>query len=93
MDTLRQLRREYRKQAGLEDTEEDTLAITRTMRASTPPPSAADLLEGQHQKRASRPIRKSLMKQSSLDEPGMEFDEEGVRSALYEIQFCGIDHY
>ncbi|KAL0267192.1 UNVERIFIED_CONTAM: hypothetical protein PYX00_009539 [Menopon gallinae] len=78
MDTLRQLRREYRKQAGLEDTEEDTLAITRTMRASTPPPSAADLLEGQHQKRASRPFRKSLMKQSSLDEPGMEFDGEGA---------------
>lgn len=78
MDTLRQLRKEYRKQAGLEDTDEDTIEVTKTMRASSPPTSAADLLEVQHQKRASRPFRKSLIKQSSLDDPGMEYDGDTV---------------
>lgn len=78
METLRSLRKEYRQQAGLEDTEEDTIEVTKTMRASSPPTSAADLLEVQHQKRASRPFRKSLMKQSSLDDSGMEFDGDTV---------------
>ncbi|XP_046994874.1 striatin-interacting protein 1 [Schistocerca americana] len=74
MDTLRQLKQQYREQAGLSATQ-DTMEVVRTMRASSPPASAADLLEAQNQKRNNRPFRRSLMKQSSLDEiSGMEFE-------------------
>ncbi|GLH03611.1 Striatin-interacting protein 1 [Gryllus bimaculatus] len=73
MDVLRDLKKEYREKAGLGITQ-DTMEVARTMRASSPPASAADLLEAQNQKRNSRPFRRSLIKQSSMDEP-IEFDE------------------
>lgn len=73
MSVLRDLKKEYREKAGLSDTQ-DTMEVARTMRASSPPASAADLLEAQNQKRNSRPFRRSLIKQSSMDEP-IEFDE------------------
>jgi hypothetical protein len=74
MDTLRQLKHTYREQAGLSVTQ-DTMEVARTMRASSPPASAADLLESQNQKRNNRPFRRSLMKQSSLDETmGMDYE-------------------
>ena len=40
--------------------EEDTIEVTRTMRAASPPASAADLLEAQNQKPgpAARPFRR-----------------------------------
>lgn len=38
------------------------------MRACSPPTSAADLIEAQNPKRNNRPFRRSLIKQSSLDE-------------------------
>ncbi|XP_071453332.1 striatin-interacting protein 1 homolog isoform X2 [Hetaerina americana] len=69
MDVLRNVKSDYREQAGLSQMKEDTMEVARTMRASSPPASAADLLEAQNQKRNSRPFRRSLMKQSSLDEP------------------------
>ncbi|ENN81119.1 hypothetical protein D910_02654 [Dendroctonus ponderosae] len=47
---------------------EDTLEIIKTMRSSSPPASATDLLEVQNQKRSTRPFRRSLIKQSSLDD-------------------------
>lgn len=75
METLRLLRKEYRKQAGLEDTDEDTIEITRNMRSSSPPTSGTDVLETQHQKRAARVIRRSFLKQNSLDEPGLEMGD------------------
>lgn len=50
----------YREQAGLSVLEEDTIEVVRTMRASSPPASAADLLEAQSQsqKRNNRPFRR-----------------------------------
>ena len=75
METLKKLRKEYRKQAGLENTDEDTIEITKTMRSSSPPTSGTDILEAQHQKRAARLIRRSLLKQNSLDEPGLEMND------------------
>lgn len=50
----------YRKEAGLPMPEEDTIEVTRTMRAASPPASAADLLEAQNQKPgpAARPFRR-----------------------------------
>lgn len=76
ISVLRELKNKYRMEHGLPPVEEDTIEVARTMRASSPPASAADLLETQSQKRNNRPLRRSLMKQSSLDEPlGMEFEQ------------------
>nr|CAD7202793.1 unnamed protein product [Timema douglasi]CAD7401742.1 unnamed protein product [Timema poppensis] len=75
MDGLRDLKQTYREEAGLGATQ-DTMEVARTMRASSPPASAADLLEAQNQKRNNRPFRRSLMKQSSLDE-SMTLEFEG----------------
>jgi hypothetical protein len=51
---------QYRQEAGLPVPEEDTIEVTRTMRAASPPASAADLLEAQNQKPgpAARPFRR-----------------------------------
>uniref|UniRef100_A0A1B6DA13 Far11/STRP C-terminal domain-containing protein n=1 Tax=Clastoptera arizonana TaxID=38151 RepID=A0A1B6DA13_9HEMI len=75
---LRDLKRTYRNQAGLPISDEDTIEVARTMRASSPPVSTGDLFEAQNQKRNNRPFRRSLMKQSSLDEPmAIEFEQAG----------------
>ena len=49
-----------RQEAGLPVSIEDTIEVTRTMRAASPPASAADLLEAQNQKpgHAARPFRR-----------------------------------
>ncbi|XP_019867380.1 striatin-interacting protein 1 [Aethina tumida] len=77
MSTLRELKIEKRKRAGLPQQDEDTMEIAKTMRSSSPPASASDLLEAQNEKRNPRPFRRSLMKQSSLDDHeslGMELE-------------------
>lgn len=77
MSTLRILKEENREKAGIPPQNEDTLEVAKTMRASSPPASASDLLEAQNQKRNSRPFRRSLIKQSSLDDHdalGMELE-------------------
>ncbi|CAH0562654.1 unnamed protein product [Brassicogethes aeneus] len=77
MNTLKDLKREKRDKAGLPQQDEDTMEIAKTMRSSSPPASASDLLEAQNQKRNTRPFRRSLMKQSSLDDHetlGMELE-------------------
>lgn len=76
IDTLRQLKWEYRQQAGLDSLEEDTIEVVRNMRASSPPANANELLDQQNiTKRNNRPFRRSLIKQSSLDEPlGIELE-------------------
>ncbi|XP_050313692.1 striatin-interacting protein 1 homolog isoform X2 [Anthonomus grandis grandis] len=66
METLKNLKKKKREAANLPPQDEDTMEIARTMRSSSPPASASDLLEFQNQKR--RPFRRSLMKQSSLDD-------------------------
>ncbi|CAH1153784.1 unnamed protein product [Phaedon cochleariae] len=77
MPKLRDMKIEKRARNGLESQGEDTMEIAKTMRSSSPPASASDLLEAQNQKRNTRPFRRSLMKQSSLDDQdtmGMEMD-------------------
>ncbi|XP_014254831.1 striatin-interacting protein 1 homolog [Cimex lectularius] len=88
IDTLRQLKYEYRKEAGLETIEEDTIEVVRNMRASSPPFNAAELLETQNnQKRNNRPLRRSLMKQSSLDEQmGVEFENSDTYEEMRESE-------
>ncbi|XP_039288746.1 striatin-interacting protein 1 [Nilaparvata lugens] len=87
---LRELKNVRRIEHGLPPLEEDTVEVARHMRASSPPASAADLIETQSQKRGGlggvavggggRPLRRSLMKQSSLDHEAtlaMEFEDDG----------------
>lgn len=66
IDVLRKLKQEYRMEAGLSNLEEDTIEVVRNMRASSPPANAAEILDAQNPKK-NRP-RRSLIKQSSLDE-------------------------
>ena len=70
METLKDLKSEYRKNADLPDIIEDTLTVSRTMRAASPPASATDILENTNNRRNNRPgFKRSMMaKQSSLDE-------------------------
>ncbi|CAK9819050.1 Striatin-interacting protein 1 [Anthophora plagiata] len=74
---LRELKKQYREEAGLDTQQEDTLEVAKTMRASSPPVSAADLIEAQNQKKTHRSCRRLLIKQSSLDEPGLGMENEG----------------
>ncbi|XP_012277148.1 striatin-interacting protein 1 homolog [Orussus abietinus] len=81
METLKQLKRKYREEAGLDNQQEDTIEVASEMRSSTPPITATDLLEPQNQKKHSRPFRRNLMKQRSLDEAGLASDfEDGENS-------------
>lgn len=76
-DDLRRMKAEKREEMGLPKFDEDTLDIVKTMRSSSPPASGADGIETQNQKRTNRQLRRSLIKQSSLDE-SLSIDYEGV---------------
>ncbi|OAD53293.1 Protein FAM40A [Eufriesea mexicana] len=78
INTLRELKKQYREEAGLDTQQEDTLEVAKTMRASTPPATATDLIETQNQKKNHKSYRRFLIKQSSLDEPGMEVEYDGT---------------
>ncbi|XP_071449896.1 striatin-interacting protein 1 homolog [Hetaerina americana] len=67
MDVLRNLKRDYREQAGLSQVKEDTVEVAKTM-TSSHPAVADDLIEVYSQKRNNRPFRKALRKQTHLDE-------------------------
>ncbi|XP_014291797.1 striatin-interacting protein 1 [Halyomorpha halys] len=84
-DVLRKLKYEYRNEVGLETMEEDTMEVVRNMRASSPPASAAELIENQNQKRHGRLLRRSLIKQSSLDEP-MELESLEAEDEMREYE-------
>ncbi|XP_065357206.1 striatin-interacting protein 1 homolog [Calliphora vicina] len=65
MEVLKNLKNEYRVKAGLEPISEDTLEVTKCMRASSSPATAADYLDNQNLKRNA--FKRSLMKQRFLD--------------------------
>ncbi|XP_062705172.1 striatin-interacting protein 1 homolog isoform X3 [Aedes albopictus] len=67
MDTLKTLKDKYRAEADLPQNKEDTLEISKVMRASSPPITAPSNEDNQNPKR-NKPFRRSLIKQSSLDE-------------------------
>lgn len=48
IETLRELKKQYREEAGLSNLQEDTIDVVKTMRPSSPPTNAADLLENQN---------------------------------------------
>ncbi|KAK3928999.1 Striatin-interacting protein 1-like protein [Frankliniella fusca] len=67
MSVLKKLKSEYRKDAGLPIIEEDTIEIAQSMRPSSPPASANDLIAAQDNQQSKRRFRRNLMKQGSLD--------------------------
>ncbi len=76
METLRLVKQERRRATGLAECAEDTLTVSRSMRAASPPASAADILEATNNRRNNRPgIKRSMMtKQSSLDDVGLDLE-------------------
>lgn len=52
------MKADKRRRANLPPQDEDTMEIAKTMRSSSPPASASDLLEAQNQKRSTRPFRR-----------------------------------
>lgn len=60
METLRELKKQYREEAGLSNIQEDTIEIAKTLRPSSPPTNATDLLDSQNQKRNNKPFRKVI---------------------------------
>lgn len=76
MDVLRELKQERRREQDLPEAAEDTLTVSRGMRAASPPASAADILEATNNRRNNRPgIKRSMMtKQSSLDDVGLDLE-------------------
>lgn len=66
MEDLKELKNKYRERFGLEPITEDTIEVTKYMRASSPPATANDILDNQNPKRNA--FRRSLMKQRFLDE-------------------------
>lgn len=73
------MKAEKRRSENLPPQDEDTMEIARTMRSSSPPASASDLLEAQNQKRNTRPIRRVCNT--------LFFISVGVASECYSLGF------
>jgi len=66
-ESLKSSKNLYRLRSSLEPVIDDTLEVTRTMRAASPPASATDLIEAQQQRKMNRPFkRQTVVKQSSM---------------------------
>ncbi|XP_025108660.1 striatin-interacting protein 1 homolog isoform X1 [Pomacea canaliculata] len=79
---LQDRKNEKRKEHDLEALPEDTYEVFRSMRPASPPASAADLIEQQAPRRGLRGGKRSLVKQSSLDDPfeaGLDRDDDLMR--------------
>jgi len=74
-DTLSKLKATYREKSGIPPQAEDTVTVSKTMRAASPPASAAELIEATGVRRNRRGLGR-MAKQSSLDEMGLDLDDE-----------------
>eukprot|EP00090_Calanus_glacialis_P031165 TRINITY_DN5114_c0_g1_i1.p1 TRINITY_DN5114_c0_g1~~TRINITY_DN5114_c0_g1_i1.p1 ORF type:complete len:798 (-),score=302.22 TRINITY_DN5114_c0_g1_i1:161-2554(-) len=74
-DTLFTLKAGYREKSGIPPQAEDTVTVSKTMRAASPPASAAELIEATGVRRNRRGLGR-MAKQSSLDEMGLDLDDE-----------------
>jgi len=74
-DTLSTLKAGYREKSGIPPQAEDTVTVSKTMRAASPPASAAELIEATGVRRNRRGLGR-MAKQSSLDEMGLDLDDE-----------------
>ncbi|KAI1299799.1 Striatin-interacting protein 1 -like protein [Halotydeus destructor] len=74
-EKLRSLKDQYRREAGLAPCPDDTVEVARTMRAASPPASAAEVMEAQNQRKINRPFkRQMLIKQPSVAAEDSEGD-------------------
>jgi len=74
-ETLSKLKASYREKSGIPPQAEDTVTVSKTMRAASPPASAAELIEATGVRRNRRGLGR-MAKQSSLDEMGLDLDDE-----------------
>lgn len=58
INTLRELKKQYREEAGLDTQQEDTIEVAKTMRPSSPPINATDLITIQNEKKSSNRYRR-----------------------------------
>lgn len=58
INELRRLKKVYREEANLNAEQEDTIETAKTMRASSPPWSAGDLLDSRNSKRITKSFRR-----------------------------------
>ncbi|KAI5644394.1 hypothetical protein NE865_03501 [Phthorimaea operculella] len=93
---LKERKARLRQKYGLPPLTEDTLEIIKGMRASSPPPSAADMLENQNPKQrrfmngGTSERTKTFVKQTSLDESDeqlFEKEDQGNGSEDYSMEF------
>lgn len=56
MEELRELKKLYRQEAGLDNLMEDSIEVAKAMRPSSPPTSATDLIDNQNSKK--KPFRR-----------------------------------
>lgn len=97
---LKETKASLRESQGLPPLTEDTIEITKLMRASSPPLSAADMLENQNPgtrklKENERALRRqTFMKQTSLDETDEQIfidkEDTGNGSEDYSMEFQTI---
>ena len=73
---LQTQKKEYRSRAGLPQQCEDTVAVSRTMRAASPPASAAELLDTNVAARRNKRGLGRMAKQNSLDEMGLDLEDD-----------------
>ena len=74
--SLQAQKKDYRSQAGLPQQVEDTVAVSRTMRAASPPASAAELLDTNVAARRNKRGLGRMAKQNSLDEMGLDLEDD-----------------
>jgi len=74
-EVLFNLKIAYREKHGIPPQTEDTVSVSKTMRAASPPASAAELIEATGVRRNRRGLGR-MAKQSSLDEMGLDLDDE-----------------
>ncbi|GIY46782.1 striatin-interacting protein 1 homolog [Caerostris darwini] len=87
-DELRKLKAKYRDEADLPPVPDDTIEVTKTMRAASPPASAADLIESQQSRKNYRQFRRqSLVKQNSMDEAYEDLDGDSMSGPDDELRY------
>jgi len=84
-DDLRELKKKYREAAGIPDVKEDTVTVSQTMRAASPPASGAEIVESGRRRRG---MLGRMAKQNSLDDMGLDLDEDGYE---YNEEDSGVE--
>jgi len=73
-EELANLKTKYREAAGLPAVKEDTVTVSQTMRAASPPASGNEVVDNGRRRRG---MLGRMAKQNSLDDMGLDLDEDG----------------